>query len=239
MSSNANPNSMANDEMKPEYDFSKAVRSEYAYRMSKLSSDEAFVLGYWQGKGFEVRKFSKQEMRQGKTPDFLLLRNGVEAAYCEVKSFLKDNWLDAQLEEAADGELVGGLRPDPIFNRISNAIHTAFRQFESVNPDHRLLNFLFLVNHDIHAKTEDFDRVFTGYEDPRHGILEATCIQYAGGRIREEKKAIDLYIWLDFELSKQMPFHWYLFFGNPDKRHEVCDLLGIDPQEIKDIQSAA
>jgi hypothetical protein len=163
----------------------------------------------------------------------------VEAAYCEVKSFQRDQWLDDQLEKAPDGQLVGGLRPDPIFNRISNAIHTAFRQFENVNPDHRLMNFLFLVNHDASAKTTDLDRVLTGYEDPRHGLLEATCVQYAGGRIREEKRKIDLYVWLDFELSKQIPFHKYLVFGNRDRRHEACGLLGIDPQKIKDVPTAA
>jgi hypothetical protein len=53
MSINANPNPMADDDMKSEYDFSKAVRSDYAFRLSKLSADEAFVLGYWQGEGFE------------------------------------------------------------------------------------------------------------------------------------------------------------------------------------------
>ena len=51
MRSNTNP---MDDAMKPEYDFSKAVRSEYAFRMSKVSTDEAFVLDYWQREGFEM-----------------------------------------------------------------------------------------------------------------------------------------------------------------------------------------
>ena len=37
---------VSDDDMKPEYDFSGGVRGVYAYRFSKLSSDEAFVLGY-------------------------------------------------------------------------------------------------------------------------------------------------------------------------------------------------
>ncbi len=136
------------DDIRPEYDFSKGLRGVHAYRFSKLSSDEALVLGYWQGEGFQVRSFAKNEMRDLKTPDFRLSRDGVEVVLCEVKSFLRDEWLEDQLKQAAPGELVGGLRPDPIFNRISNAVHTAFKQFESVNFDHRLLNFLFFVNHD-------------------------------------------------------------------------------------------
>jgi hypothetical protein len=94
MNQDASLNPQTNDdEMRPEYDFSKGVRGVHASRFSKLSSDEALVLGYWQGEGFEVGSFSTSEMRTMKTPDFRLSRNGVEAAYCEVKSFQRDNWL--------------------------------------------------------------------------------------------------------------------------------------------------
>jgi hypothetical protein len=225
------------DEMRPEYDFSKGLRGVHAYRFSKLSSDEALVLGYWQGKGFEVGSFAKNEMRDFKTPDFRLSRGGVEVALCEVKSFQRDDWLEDQLKNAPLGELVGGLRPDPIFNRISNAVHTAYKQFESVNSDHRLLNFLFLVNHDTSAKPADLDRVLTGYEDPLHGCFSRTCEQFSEGRIREEKK-IDLYLWVDF-LKPDSIRPRRFFFGNPETRGRVCDLLHIDPAQIKNIPPAA
>lgn len=124
--------------MRPEYDFSKGLRGVHAYRFSKLSSDAALVLGYWQGKGFEVGGFSKSDMREFKAPVFRLSRNGVDVALCEVNSFQRDEWLEAQLKDSAVGELAGGLRPDPVFNRISNAVHTAFKQFDSLNSDHQL-----------------------------------------------------------------------------------------------------
>jgi hypothetical protein len=226
------------DDMKPEYDFSKGLRGVHAYRFSKLSSDEALVLGYWQGKGFEVGPFAKQEMRDFKTPDFRLSRGGSQVAVCEVKSFQRDSWLEDQLKDAAPGTLVGGLRNDPVFNRITNAIHTAFRQFESVNSDGRLLNFLFMVNHDTSAKPEDLDRVLTGYEDPLHGRFDPTCLQFSAGRIREEKCKIDLYVWLDFLKPDQLRIRRY-FFGNPNTQHAVCDLLQLDPSGIKNIPPAA
>ena len=185
--SNRQKETQANDDdMRPEYDFSRGLRGVHAYRFSKLSSDEALVLGYWQGKDFELASFAKSEMRDLKTPDFRLSREGVEVALCEVKSFQRDEWLEDQLKHAAPGEFVGGLRPDPVFNRISNAVHTAFKQFESVNPAHRLLNFLFLVNHDTSAKPEDLDRVLTGFEIPCSGV-RSTCAQFSEGQIREEK----------------------------------------------------
>lgn len=227
-----------NDEMRPEYDFSRGLRGVHAYRFSKLSSDEALVLGYWQGKGFEVGSFAKKEMRDLKTPDFRLSHGGVEVALCEVKSFQRDLWLEDQLKNALPGELVGGLRPDPVFNRISNAIHIAFKQFESVNADHRLLNFLFLVNHDTSAKPEDLDRVLTGYENPRMGLLEPTCAQFSEGRIREEKNQIDLYIWLRLKGGRILSRE-YRVLGNPSTQERVCELLKVDPAQVKKLPPAA
>ena len=227
------------DEMRPEYDFSRGLRGVHAYRFSKLSSDEAFVLGYWQKEGFEVAGFAKSEMRDLKTPDFRLSRNGVEVAYCEVKSFQRDNWLEEQLKKAPPGEVVGGPRPDPIFNRIGNAIHTAFKQFESVNPDHCLMNFLFLVNHDTSARPEDLDRVLTGFENPRMGILDPTCVRFSQGRISQEKGKIDLYVWLDIQSDGQIRSREYRVLGNPESRQWVSSLLGIEPSRVRNIPSAA
>ena len=235
MSPNAKPQSMNDDDMRPEYDFSKGLRGVHAHRFSKLSSDEAFALGYWKKKGFDVASFAKNEMRDRKTPDFLLKRNDEEIALCEVKSFQKDAWLEEQLMESALGELVGGPRPDPIFNRISNAVHTAFQQFESVNPDHSLLNFLFLVNYDTSANSEDLDRVLTGYENPRMALFEPTCVHFCGGRIREEKYKIDLYVWFDGGIDSRA----YYFLGNPETQNRVCDLLKIDLSRVKMFSPAA
>jgi hypothetical protein len=226
------------DDMRPEYDFSKGLRGVHAYRFSKLSSDEALILGYWQGNGFEVGSYSNAELRKIKTPDFRLTRKGIDVAVCEVKSFLRDAWLDEQIKKAPYGELAGGLRTDPIFNRVSNAVHTAFKQFESVNPAHGLFNFLVLVNHDPNARPEDLDRVLTGYEDPMHGGFDQTCIQFSEGRIREEKKRIDLYVWVDFLKADSVRVR-RLFFGNPETQTAVCELLELDPENVNMIPPAA
>lgn len=240
MSQSARQTTRANDDdMKPEYDFSRGVRGVHAYRFSKLSSDEALVLGYWQSKDFEVASFAKREMRDLKTPDFRLSREGVEVALCEVKSFQRDEWLEDQLKHAAPGELVGGLRPDPVFNRISNAVHTAFKQFESVNSDHGLLNFLFLVNHDTSAKPEDLDRVLTGFENPRLGLFDRTCAQFSEGQIREEKHKIDLYVWLDILKNGQIGSREYRILGNTEAQERVCELLKLDPAQVKKLSPAA
>ncbi len=238
MNRNDSTKTPANDEMRPEYDFRKGLRGVHAYRFAKLSSDEALVLGYWQGNGFDVAAFSKNEMRDLRTPDFRLSRDGIVVALSEVKSFQRDAWLDEEMKKVPSAEGAGGIRPDPIFNRISNAVHTAFQQFDSVNSSHELYNFLVLVNHDPSARPEDLDRVLTGYEDPLHGCFEQTCVQFSEGRIRKEKRRIDLYVWMDFLKAHSFRVR-RLFFGNPETRDSVCKLLGIDSEEVKMIPPAA
>ena len=239
MSQTVSKNTEANnDDMRPEYDFSRGLRGVHAYRFSKLSSDEALILGYWQGKGFEVGSFSKNEMRDMKTPDFRLSRGGAEVALCEVKSFLRDEWLEDQLKQVAPGELAGGLRSDPIYNRISNAVHTAAKQFASAISDHTLYNFLVLVNHDTSAKYQDLVSILTGYWDPLHGIFDRTHMQFSEGRIRDEKMKIDLYVWLNIRRDGTLGPE-SLFFGNVETRPAVCELLGVNPAQVKNIPPSA
>lgn len=238
MSQESEQDTITDDEIRPGYDFSRGLRGVHAYRFLKLSSDEALVNGYWQKKGFDVGSFSKSEMRDHKTPDFRLSRGGMDLALCEVKSFQRDVWLEDQMKNATSGEVVGGLRNDPIFNRISNAVHTAAKQFESVNSNHELLNFLVLVNHDTSANYKDLIRVLTGFEDPLDDCFDRTCLEFSEGRIREEKSKIDLYIWIGVTKSGnfRQPSYW---FGNLENRLAVCDLLQINPGQIRDIPPAA
>lgn len=81
-----------------------------------MDPDEERVKSYLEGKGFTAERFPKAETRAGKTPDFRVSRDGEFLFYCEVKSSPADRRLDEQLNSAALGELVGGVRNDPIFN---------------------------------------------------------------------------------------------------------------------------
>ena len=125
------------DEMKAEYDFTGGEQGRYAHLFGEVTEDESLVAAFWRRKGFEPQRFDKSETRFAKTPDFKLYRDGHLVAFCEVKTLMRDAWLDGMLDKAGPGELVGGLRQDPIYNRISNAVHTAVRQLESVNPQRK------------------------------------------------------------------------------------------------------
>lgn len=220
------------DEMEPEYDFTGGERGRYAHLFGEIAEDETSVAAFWQERGFEPRSFDKKEIRSSKTPDLKLYREGCLVAFCEVKTFQHDVWLDRAMEKAAPGELAGGLRPDPIYNRISNAVHTAVRQLEAVNSQHEHLNFLVLVDRDRAAKREDLVSVLTGYWDPLHGIFEKTHTGYSEGRIREEKRRVDLYVWMEPSSDGSMK-DTLLFFGNDKNKEQVCNLLGLDPKKAK------
>ena len=223
------------DQMRPEYDFSHGVRGRHAHLFGEITEDETRVSEFLALKGFEVGPFEKSATRFAKTPDFQLFRGGQLVAFCEVKSFTKDRWLDEQIAQAATGELAGGLRPDPTYNRISNAVHTAAQQLRSVNPVHQSLNFLVLVNHGKAARCEDLVSVLTGQWDPLHGIQDETHTQYSNRRIREEKREIDLYLWFDL-FTEHEPFKYRLvFLGNDKTRDQVCNMLEIDSKAIKNV----
>src|ERR1700756_1314742 len=98
-----------------------------------LDESERFATNYLAEHGLRVERFSKSQMRQSKTPDFRVFRQTELVAYCEAKLVRPDDWLDKQID-ALPGELVGGLRPDPVFNRLTTHIHKAVQQFNAVNP---------------------------------------------------------------------------------------------------------
>jgi hypothetical protein len=113
--------------------------------------DEQQVKTFLERRQLTVGGFSKAEMRAGKTPDFRVSRDGRLLFLCEVKSSPKDRWLDHRLEEAPPGRVVGGIRKDPIFNRLAGDVHDAVKQFDAVNQaqshpepprDSRRLHFL-------------------------------------------------------------------------------------------------
>jgi hypothetical protein len=113
-----------------------------------VANGETRVNEYLTARGLLVERFDKPAMRQGRTPDFRVLSGGRLAFYCEVKTAQEDDWLECQLVNAPPLTLVGGGRPDPIYNRINGHIHSAVGQFDAVNPAMDHPNVLAIVNAD-------------------------------------------------------------------------------------------
>jgi len=172
-------------------------------------------------RGIRTERFTNAELVAGRTPDFRLLEGDKLAAYCEVKS-PRDEWLDDLLDTALPGELVGGTRRDPVFNRIARHIAKAATQFEAVNRDPVVPNILVFVNHDEQSKFGDLVEVLTGEFRAANGQRYPTMKDISEGRIGVSKHKIDLYVWLEAR-TKEMKH----FCGStPGRVSAACTLLG-------------
>ena len=151
-------------------------------------------------------------------------------AYCEVKS-PRDEWLDNQLDGASPGEIVGGCRKDPTFNRLSKMIESAIKQFDAVNPDRSVPNILVFLNHDDGSHAGDMFETLTGRFLADDGTQHLTIPHVSHGRIREAKHRIDLYIWI--EAKAQGPTAYVFSESLPVHVDVLCQKLGLDKAKIQ------
>lgn len=179
-----------------------------------MSNPENVVIKELERFDLHCEPFSKEEMKHRKTPDIKVFKNDEFAFYCEIKEIAKDIWL-------------GGAKPDPIPNRISDDIHTAVKQFKSVNPDLDNPNVLAFVNNDDRCGSLDLVGVLTGNLLIEGGGAAPIYLKYSHGRINR----IHLYLWFDsFKANK-------FLFNFADTRHldRLCKYLDIDPKSIENI----
>lgn len=196
-----------------------------------MDPDEIKLSKYLETRGLRTERFSKEETRKGKTPDFRVFEKTALSFYCEVKSSPKDGWLDEQLEIVPAGCVAGGGRNDPIFNRLTDDIHKAIKQFDAVNPSQVTPNVLALVNHDDMCAFNDLLGVVTGNFYAEDGSVHPIYRQFSEGRIKDEKHKIHLYVWLDDHKPDR------LFFTQTDSNHHetLCKLFGIDSKTIRQV----
>jgi hypothetical protein len=193
-----------------------------------MDPGESRLLQFLAAHGLRCERPSKLERKIQKTPDYRVFEGEQFRFFCELKGVLGDDWLGKQLVDAPVGTIVGGSRPDPAFNRLTEDIHQGVKQFDAVNPSRAVPNVLAFVNYEEICDVGDLLAVLTGnfYADDgsRHPIYR----QYSEGRIREEKKRVDLYLWLDangedrFVFTETSPQHHVL----------LCRCFGTAPEEI-------
>ena len=182
-------------------------------------------------KGLRPEPFTKAEKRLSRTPDFRVFDGGDLAFYCEVKTAQEDEWLGTQLANAPPLTIVGGLRHDPTYNRISHYIHKATGQFDAVNSTMDRPNVLAIVNDDGGAGFTDLIQVLTGNAYCQSGEIWPMFREYSDGRIREAKLRIHLYLWFDAWRSTRPQF----FFPEVHQRYHqaLCRVFGVDPSRVK------
>jgi hypothetical protein len=201
---------------------------------NKQNLGEQFALEFLERRGLHAERFSKAEMRRGKTPDFRVFKGSEFVFYSESKHVQHDEWLDKQLKNAKPLEIVGGLRHDPVFNRLADRIHDAAKQFDAVNHNRDSPNVLVFTNSDTHCGFPDLLGVLTGNFYAESGAVEPIYKEVSEGRIREEKLTIDLYVWLNEWKSKHQKGS--LYFNDGSKHYAALSaLLGSDPAKHRRI----
>lgn len=180
-----------------------------------MTNSESIVIRELENYGLRCERFTKAEMRTHKTPDLRVYRGEEFAFYCEIKEIARDPWL-------------GGLRSDPIFNRLTDDIHTAVKQFDTVNPDLVDSNVLAFVNNDRMCGALDLIGVITGHLLTEGGGAAPIYLNYSEGRIKDEKHRINLYLWFDAFKANKVLFNMF------DKRHldRLCDYFGYDAEQL-------
>lgn len=133
------------------------------------------------------------------------------------------------MNQEPPGTLVGGMRSDPIFNRLTKHIHEAVRQFDAVNDTRQHPNVLALVNYDPICGFPDLLAVITGNFYADDGGSYPIYRQYSEGRMKRDRVRVDLYLWFDSRGE-----HHFLF-SRVDARHysALCEWFGKDPDAIK------
>lgn len=203
-----------------------------------MDIDEQQIKDLLREKELRAEKFTKKERRQLKTPDFRVFKGDNLAFFCEVKTISRDQWRDGLNElvkTVPSGYLriVGGTRNDSVYNRLNTKIYEAVQQFDAVNPNLEYSNVLAFVNYDRICGLDDLIHVTTG-----HGLLKQKgwfplYLQFSEGRIKEKKRRIDLYIWIDKSNKSRFKKPRY-FFSPFQKKHlnNLCSCLHIDPNSI-------
>lgn len=194
---------------------------------------EQIVKDFLSGYGLKSEKFNKEELGNGKTPDYRVYKDVELYSYCEVKNAQKDTWLDDKLEKSKPGEMVGGLRKDPVFNRLSTHIHKARKQFDAVNADEKLPNILSFYNEDEQSGFLDLMAVTTGNFFAEGGAVFPIYKHVSEGRIKEDIAKIHLFIWLDAHKPHRFLFNTI----NSKFQSELCATFGFDPKKLELIHS--
>lgn len=200
--------------------------------MSKgeISMDaELKVKEFLQSYGLSPEKYSKKELRTGKTPDFKVHKDNKLSFYCEIKNPEKDSWLDEKIDNSEAGELVGGLRKDPTFNRLTAHIHKARKQFDSVNGDESKPNVLAFYNEDKQSGFLDLLAVTTGYSFAEDGAVFPIYKNYSEGRVKKDIEKIHLFIWLDTYKPHRFLFNTI----NSRYQRKLCSIFGYDTEKLE------
>ncbi|RXT14878.1 hypothetical protein [Ammoniphilus sp. CFH 90114] len=148
---------------------------------------------------------NKIEEGEEKTPDFEVSFQGERVFFCEEKTLEYDDF--------------EGCKNDSTYNAISNHIHKATKQFNSVNPNHDIPNVLAFTNLDTLKDIHDLFITITGKALlEQGGLLKIRNV----GRIEADLDFIDLFLWFDKD-----KFINFMLGKNSKYEKDLLNIFGI------------
>jgi hypothetical protein len=194
-----------------------------------LSQGEAQFEEFFVERDLVPERFTKAELRSGKTPDFKVLKDEELMFFCEVKDIREDEKLDELLDHAEPGEIVGYDGNDPTYSRVATKIHQAVKQFDAVNFEHQSPNVLAFFNLEDTCDWMDVIAVITGGLPCDDGSWFHGFRKFSEGRIKDDKWSIDLYLWMERSGEPR-----YFFTEQREQHHGLLiRLFGIDENLIR------
>ena len=213
--------------LQTKYDFeiaSNMVEKIKVFEWNKVNSGEIKAQILLKKFKFKCKRFSKEEMRKlkNKTPDFIVHKNKQKILYCECKKLEQD---DRDFNEKNNYSL-----PDNTYDRISNKIKKACKQFKSVNANHKIPNVLFVYNECEETDQLDFVFTITGNLYSNEGTKIPALKKISEGKqIGKRKKIIDLCIWQN---AKDNSTEYMFDLASPYFK-KLCKLFEKDPKKLK------
>jgi len=173
----------------------------------KVSPSERHVQQLFKARyGIVLDKIDEHNGKGGRTSDFEYVLDGQRVFVCELKEFI-DVPLTEEYGFSVDKLPSGVVRASKkhnATNRISDAIESGFAQLVKY-PEPKILTIL---NRSRFMGLDDLEETYKGYRvlGIENGIthLDVYARRASEGKIKDMKKAIDLYIWIDTP-RKEMP----------------------------------
>jgi hypothetical protein len=140
-----------------------------------MANDKELVVRFFKSKGIDARQLPKG--KQGKKSDFLLYLGETVFAHCELKSILDY---------------------DPSYGKIQKKIHEASTQLRTANPDRKVPNIIFFINHTDKGTWRDLWYVLTGREGVPNQPAQSADGPPAKRLVQKgDLSAIDYIVWAD------------------------------------------
>jgi len=166
----------------------------------KVSSSEKHVQLLFKSRyDIVLNKIDEHGGKGGRTSDFEFVMDGQRVFVCELKDFLDVPFTEEYgftVVNHPNGTAVASKKHNAT-NRISDAIEDAYEQL-SRYPEPKILTIL---NFSRFLGIEDLVETYQGYRvlGVENGVtyLDTYARRASEGKIKNIKKAIDLYIWID------------------------------------------